>query len=352
MPLRTSHSLLLACVLAGCPRSGEQLARHAPSTPTTTTTPQDDLLATPPLASLSGNLDLSLTRSITTFDVEVDLSILDEVDSGNWNAMFQQLAADPRWRVTEYQNAIVAMQRIADSHGRWTLPRHGYHVDDAGYTWRALLRFTAWDHDHPWADSETIERVPASTSTLTLAPTLVQRDPWLGQHVTALVIEGRDLSLELHEIGPPESRPNTFDKLGTVPQFVSNTLSRVEAIRQRGYDPMLLPLEEPSKVATLAVRTREGLLDIRARLNPGEPGWTWARITQGKYVWNEAAVAAATREAIGFSRTPSEFFLMQGEIPLPDQTVFDGDLEIWFQPADRTGTVRRLMSTPLSLPLR
>ena len=349
MPPRPSSSLFLACVLLGCPRGSEPLARHAPAIPATTTTPQDDRLATPPLGALSGNLDLSLTRSITTFDVEVDVSVLNEVDSGNWNAMFQQLAADPRWRVTEYQNAIVALQRIPDPDGRWTLPRHGYHTDASGYTWRALLRFTAWDHDHPWADSETIARVPASSSSLTLAPVLVQREPWLGQHVTALVVEGRDLSLEIHEIGPPDSRPNTFEKLGTVPQFVSNALSRLEAIRAVGFDRMLLPLGEPGADPSVMVQAREGLLTLRARLNPGEPGWSWARITRKKHVWNEAAVAAATREAVGYSTDPSELFLMQGEIPIPKGLALDGTLEIWFQPADRAGTVRKLSSTALSL---
>ncbi|MBW1881475.1 MAG: hypothetical protein JRJ84_24220 [Deltaproteobacteria bacterium] len=118
--------------------------------------------------------------------------------------------------------------------------------------------------------------------------------------------------------------------------------------------PWYLPTGEPiRKRSSPEVNSHgRGLLEIRARVNPGAPGWTWARILDSDLeVWEERAVAAGTRERVGWSAEPAEQFYFQAAFPVPRGKRFSGSVELWFQ-ADAGGPPIRLDATPITIPKR
>ncbi len=244
---------------------------------------------------LSGNVTEQRSFSL-------DLAVLDDVNPMNWNQIFGHLAADAEWRLCEYDHAIVAMQR-ADGH----LPRTGFHDG----SWRVLYRFTAWDAELPWTVAENIARVPAGHEQF--------EAPIFGDDATAVVIEGLDLSLQVYEQGGPQHTQSAIDAAGpAVKRWLETAAAPSGHVRSSGV--VLIPMN--------------GAFELQAWLNPKQPGWTWMRVIDNKgVVFEEAAVAIASREAVGFSLDDREFFYMQGVIPLPQGPGFKGTAEFWTRPA-------------------
>jgi hypothetical protein len=258
--------------------------------------------------------------------------VLDRVDPGNWNTVFEALAASPRWRVCEWDHAIVAFERT-ERDGVWTVPRDGWHRGDV--VWRALLRFTAWDEGLPWGDSALVTRVEATEETVRVVP-FAGSGAWEGWTIEATAFEGRDLSLETG-VAYRSASERTEEIADGVGEMVTDILAghRGAGLRAR-----------PS----LQIQTSPMGLEIQGWLDPGGPGWTWIRLVADGEPWEEDAVRTATREAIGWSADPEQVFWLQGEVPVPAGPGFDAIAEVWLQPPLSEPT--KVAELPVHVPAR
>jgi hypothetical protein len=164
-------------------------------------------------------------------------------------------------------------------------------------------------------------------------------------------------TLEVFEAGPMATvgeLVRTTAALRGVPSLMSGVSRASEEIIGAGCTATLLPgrsarTGEPT--ATL-LSPAPGEIDLRAWLHtPGE-GITWARILDTELVpWEEAAVAAGTREILGSSNDSKQLFYLQGRFPVPAGAEFSGTVEFWFQ-ADAGGDPRRIGAFPITVPSR
>lgn len=254
-----------------------------------------------------------------TVPISVELGILTEVGPDNWNEVFAHLAADRRWRVNEYRNAIVAFRRTEDRTGYWTTPRDGIHRGEG--IDRVALRFTGWDVGLPWITSPLVTRIDADAAAAELVLFQLPGDERYG---TALAVEGLDLSVEVLEIAPTRTTRATLRM-----QDVGLDLRRIldHGAYAQGSD----------EAADVRLHRRDaGVIELEAQVNPGLAGWTWLRILDRHgEPWEEEAIAIDTREAIGWSDDPLETYAMQAIFHVPSGPSFRGVAEIWTQPADR-----------------
>jgi hypothetical protein len=198
-----------------------------------------------------------------------------------------------------------------------------------------------------------IARGDATTTELEAVGFMLVDGTWRGKLATALVIEGDGVGLEMYEAGDPSDRPMTADALGELPPWLQAVSAHSKWILEHGVDDTLLPVGEPQTGdATLTIDPAgPGLLEVRARLSPPAPGWTWMRLLDFDSVpWEEAAVSAGTREAIGWSADPAARLYLQATFPVPAGPAFAGVAEVWHTSDD--GESVRLDSFPLVIPAR
>lgn len=320
--------------------------------PTHASTPLDQTLTVPTLQGSTESLDIeALARSRVVFTISVDTSALDLVTQADQDLYLRQLAADPTWRVTRRDGIPVALKRERSGQ-HWFVGRTGFHHDDTS-TRRTLLRFCPWPEEHEWARSALASHVDASTPEKVLTAFTLHAEPWRGRKATALAVEGEVLALDVFEADADGDLAATVDALGELPMWTEGLSTRLGTVASRGYDPLFLPRDEPTRDRAWASLSTpgEGQLDLNGRINPGEPGWLWARILdQDQRPWAEEEVAAGTLERIGFSHQPEETFWFQGSFPVPEGEGFSGTVVLWFQPD--AGPVRRLAAFPVNVPDR
>lgn len=305
----------------------------------------------PPLNGDQTTLDLkSLVRSQLDYTISMDTQPLADLDDDGQQALVALLAADPRWRVYQDHELLLAARRESATDG-WSVSATGYHNGDDG-PWRTVLRFGAYEPDHPWVTSPAIAQVPAGTTQARIRGFVPASSVYQGKVITAVRIEAPAVALDLYETGPEDGRPRTSDALAEVPSAVANAVMLGDRLRSRGHEPLLLPPKEPASAPVSArfVATKDGALDWRARVNPGEPGWVWLRLDQDGKGWHEPAIAAATRERVGWTETGERTFLAQSRFHLPDREAVRGTAEVWFLPD--AGAARVLTRVPVDLPAR
>jgi len=305
----------------------------------------------PPLSGDRTALDLkSLVRSKLDYDITMDTSSLAELDEDGASALLLHLAADPRWRVFEDRDVVLAARRVKLEQG-WTVPASGYHPGPEG-PWRVVLRFGSLSDDHPWKASPYVAEVPAEAGHAKVEGFVPEASVYEGRVITALRIEGPQVALDIYETGDEDGRPRTGDALGEVPPTVANAVMLADRLRENGHEPLLLPPGEPGPPGTeLSLSTpRPGELSWSVRVNPGESGWVWLRLLHDGEAWEDVAVNGGTRERVGYSKDPKRTFLAQGRFSVPSGQAFQGTAEVWFLP-DR-GDARRLHSAQVQVPAR
>lgn len=311
-------------------------------------TPYDDSMA-PPLDGDRTALDLkSLVRSTLDYDIQMDTSAIAELNEAGRDALLIHLAADPRWRVYEEEDVLVAARRVQTPRG-WTVPNTGYHPGPNG-PWRVMLRFGELPADHAWQTSPYVAKVPADAGRAKLQGFVPESSVYEGMVITAMRVLGPQVSLDVYETSPEDGRPRTGDALGEVPPTVSNAAMLGSRLVANGHEPMLLPTASGAGRALEIERPRQGELAWTTQVNPGEPGWVWLRLMRDGQAWEEVAVAAATRERVGFATSGTRTFLAQSRFPVPSGEAFPATAEVWFLP-DR-GDARVIRSTEVSVPAR
>lgn len=296
--------VILLALLAGCPRP------LPPALPASTVSPLD-----PPVPP-------RLPPGRTAGVVSIPLVPL-EVDLFEQGPILAALAASPDWRVTQWSDSVVAFRRRDG-----TVGRHG----EANGS-RVLLRTLSWPHGHPWDE----DGVPTLSSELLLAP--VELRVTAEGVASALVVDGGELDLEVHEVGPDPERPLT-----------RAALAELAAIRGAGVPPTRGAGVPPALDAIEVTAVGPGELEVRARANPGRPGWTWLRILRGGEPWAEEAVAVGSREAIGWS-AEAEGFYLQGRFFVPPGPAFRAVAELWFLASDAEAP-ERLRRRRVTIPAR
>jgi len=354
-------SLLLGChtpqALNSAPKP--QIARAALAVPSadpgTAPSPYDTLLPVPQLAARASDFDLELLGyRYTVYRIKADLSGLASVRSTDAAVVHRHLAADPRWRVGVWDGAVVAFQRTGGSVGGWTVPRHGYHMEPDSI-WRTGIRFSPWSVRSPWSSEEFVTRVPATQTLLNLRSFKLAEGPGAGMRTTALTVEGRALSVDVFEATTGTNIDVTATALYDVPRTVSQIVAQREAVQRGGFDPAEMPCSEPAEHMQPHVDVSSpgaGLLEVKGRINPGRPGWTWLRIVdEQRRAWETTAVAAGTREAVGWSPDPDTQFYFQSQFAVSPGRPFPATAEVWFA-EDATQRPERLAAFAVTVPRR
>lgn len=307
----------------------------------------------PPLPPLSGSTtDLNLTqlsRSTTRFRVEAERAVFERLDAALMGPLIDTFARDPRWRVGLWEGQTVAWPREPRG-STWHSPWGGYlRAEDR--TVRAMMRLGPRPAGHPWQDSPLVGHNGPTDRELQVIAWRVDQGPWAGQQAAAVSIDGPGLSLELHELAPELTLSETARLLGALAsrvQTLADIQARGDLQRSR---TAFLPAGEPSTAAAgLRVTRGAGALEVAGRLNPGGPGWTWARLRDADgAVWQEARVTVATAERLGWDANPEITAWMQSELPLEGLAPARGVVEAWHLP-DAGGPPRMTGSWPYELP--
>lgn len=293
----------------------------------------------PGLPGLAGSTEPmvieGLTRSIITFTLGADLSPLGRIDSAEAAMAATHLEAHPRFRVTRWEGATMAMLRVDDAALGRTVPWGGYHAaDDGGVDsrWRAALRLRPRAPGAEWTDSPLVDRYEPQDAVLKIHAFQPLGESTYDWRAAAVEVRGKELVLELHEL----SEDLSLQAISTAIKFITTDLLSLD----RFYDQNdlsvqpwgWLPPGEPTRDAKgLYLATTDAGLDVRGRLNPGAAGWTWVRITDGRgYPWLEELTAAATLERIGWATDPDQSFWFQGRVPTDTPLPPGAVVEAWF----------------------
>lgn len=294
--------------------------------------PPADGPPTPPLAGTTEAMVIEgLTRSQLIFTVGADLSPLALIDQSEADVLAAHLAAHPLWRLTRWEGATMAMMRVDDQKLGRTVPWAGYHDGDAGQ-WRAALRLRPRQPGAEWTESPLVDRFEPDDSELMVRGWQPAGEGWYAWRASAIEVDGKVASMELHELSQQLELTATSEAI----KWITTDLLSLDKFKQDSTDDApawgWLPPGEPTQDAKgLYVSVTDDGVDIRGRLNPGEAGWTWARITdpQGR-AWLEELTAAATLERMGWDADDSRSFWFQGRVPTDLSVPAGSAVEVWF----------------------
>lgn len=348
--MRVAQGLGLALVLAkGCgpkrvpPAPGPAPAAQtltAPSAAAPVLRPEvvpdwsDDWPAVPPQPGLAVGQELTAAlRSRSRFSVEADVSALGALDGEAVGRLFEELAADPRWKVTRWAGQTVAFWRSRRGDG-WRVGWGGYSGVDP------LSRVALWSGAPAWQTEAQVNRVDASTegaSSLSAAGWPVG-GAWEGQTGALLAVQGPGMALEVHEIATDLQLVRTAHALSRVP------LRLKEAVRGLPPRHPVAPARESSETVWVA-SWDEGGVDLRLSIQTNAPGWTWVRLVGPEGPVEPELVLRASLERLG---TGAAHQAGQSVIPLSDLPE-PVEVEVWFQ-ADTDDDPRRLLTKTLTRP--
>lgn len=314
--------------------------------------PSPFIVRGPALVGSMQTLDItSMQRTTRFFEMTLDDLGLGALTTAELTALRRMLAADPGWRLAGSPGQLVATARGRQG-AAWITSASGY-LDQAGTLSRLTVRFGPWPAADPWATSALVARASASTRKVKLSPITLQEAPWAGRVATALSVEGAGIGFDIFDAAPTDDRSFTTESWLQVADLLNQVRVGADLIVERGTDGMLLPAGEPGAAGGLVLRSPgPGLLELQARANPGAEGWTWLRLMTGGRAWEEAGVAAGTREVLGYSGNPAQGFYMEAVFPVPAGAATPATAELWFLPLDGAGTPRRLSAVELVIPAR
>ena len=313
--------------------------------------PHAALAPTPNLHASTDTLNIqTMQRAVLIYELQLPDLGLAGFDAPRVAAARQTLAADPRWRLSGAPGQLSATPRLAAG-AAWRAGPDGWQ-DDGRSAWRAAIRFGALRPDDPWATSPLVVRATPSTTKVRLQAAALQDAPWTGRKATAFVVEGSGVSVDVFEAGLGDERVATQSALANIAEILQVCDATWDMVRDDGVAGMLLPEGEPGAPGLKILTPAPRQMELQARANPGEEGWTWLRLVAGGRAWEEAAVAAGTREVIGASPRPEQGFWMQSTFAVPSGAPFQATAELWFLPLSGAGTPRRIATYEVTVPGR
>lgn len=298
----------------------------------------------PPIPAQPGfsagqELGAALT-SRTVFRIEADVSPLAHLTAEQVGVLRDELAEDPRWKVTTWAGATVAMERQRQGDG-WSVGWGGYAGADP------VARVALWLDAPPWGPEvrhNDVRDQDAKAAGSAASPLIVASWPstgaWAGRSGALLAVRGQTAALEVHELAKDLQLARTAQALTRVPVRVEET-ARGLAPRH----PVAPPSPGAGKVWVEA--HSDAGMDVRVRANPGAPGWTWLRLVGEAGAVSEALVLRASLERLGHSTDDVQY---PGQSWLPVAPPSDpATLELWFL-ADGASEPVRLLTAPLAVP--
>ena len=340
--LFTSGILLLAACAARGPGVGAPPAAL----------PMAERPDTPPFDGAVDDLDLSGMNELRVrTTMTVDLSSLTRLDAGTATRFEAHLAADPRWRVTRWDGATVAVQRERLPWG-WSVGVGGYNAVAGQGAWCTGVQFSPWLPDTPWASAPQVVHRQAAEASYFVVPRRLEGNAWSGQWSAALEIDGPAVGLFLHEISGDDPVPGVHSRLADLATLVESYLRLLGEANPRGVEPLLLApgrgtAREAMRVATLP----DGQVDLFAMLNPGAAGWTWLRLVDwaGRPL-DQERVGALSWERVGWSEDPDQGFWFQARLPVTLEP--DSKAEAWFlaDGSSRPRLLGRWQVGPVTMP--
>lgn len=335
-----------------------------PAAPPTTLAPSTHAASAsgPPLTGAPSGLDVErLARSRTTFQLSTDAPMLEGLSAVDPAVLRASFEADPRWRVsldqTGGQGAIACLR--AGGSGDWTARPDAYLEERPSpeaplvALFRACVRFGARPPEHPWTTSPMVSHNSPGQRDLTVTAVQLHQEGLAGWQSAALTIDAPALSVELHELSPTLDLHSTARLLSELQQRISSLAMALSRPNPQRAALATLPAGEPVLGApTLrCLRPAEGRLRVRARLNPGEAGWVWARLMREgggpDAVIDEEPWARATAERMGGSAEAGTTWSFDAQLDfaaLPPNAA----VELWFQPD--TAAPIRMLTPPGGLP--
>ncbi len=291
---------------------------------------------------------VTLTTSIMSYTIEANTSMFSVTDGRVVERLRETFEQDPRWRVGLWEGQTVAWPRQGDRE-LWTSAFGGYQ-STFGATARGLFRFQERPAAHPWQTSELVARNAAGTQAMKVKGWKVSQGPWEGQTAAAFTVDGPGVSFEMHEIAPQLGLQATQAALRDVTlraQMVTDQVARGELQRST---LAMVPRGEPRIGDPYAFVTVSGdAVEVRGRVNPGEPGWIWVRLVDPRGErWHEEEVAVWTAERIGWDAQPTVVSYFQSTVPQAMGLFPEGTVEVWFR-ADKTAEVRKVAQFPYRL---
>jgi len=297
----------------------------------------------PALPALAGQTEVRVAEGraldIQSFTLGADLSPLARIDTGEAGMLAAHLAAHPRFRLTRWQGATIAWLRRSDQQLGRTVGWGGFHepvtAGGAG-TWRAGLRIRPRAPSMPWTDSRLVDRFTPDDSVLSVHAWKPDDAAHPDRRAAAIEVRAKELTLEVIEQSDRLELVATSAAIKEVARDLLD-LDRFHGdadLQQRpwGWLPPGEPTHDPRG---LYVTETDAGVDIRGRLNPGAPGWTWARITDAAgRPWLESLTAAATLERIGWSDDDALSFWFQGRVPTDMPVPAGAIVEAWFSADD------------------
>ena len=282
-----------------------------------------------PLDGAGTSLDLaSLSHRIVKFTMTADLTSLDLITAKNRDAVLAGFEADPSWRVVDEDGATIAYQREGSDATGWFSPFGGYHKDAKG-AWVVAVRFGARASDL-WTRSKLVAR--ATSKAASVQATAYHPPTLPNWQAVAFEWNAAVASVELFDAGTDDGLPHASNALSMLPGTLQLLVADGDTVLAKGVDPGLLGHGALSGAAGVTVTSpAAGMIDVRAHVHTPAPGVTWVRIVNSAgYAWEERAVAAGTREHLGWSADAGQTFYLQGCFPITSGNGFTGNAEIWF----------------------
>jgi hypothetical protein len=285
----------------------------------------------PPQPGLSAGQELvGALASRAVFAVEADVSALGAVDAEIASVLVEELAADPRWKVTRWAGQLVAFARLRQGDG-WSVGWGGYGGRDP------MARVALWFGEPPWRPEAKPNLVePPDQGAIRLnAAGWPLGGHWEGHTGALLAVKGPVLALEVHEIATDLQLVRTARALSRVPMRLEEAVLGL---------PSRHPVADAGGAAEavwVAGRDSNGI-DLRVLVTPPAAGWTWVRLVRAGEAVEERLVLRASLERLGAGDAPQAG---QSFLPLP-ALANDVVAEVWFM-ADGGGAPERLLSVPL-----
>ncbi len=294
----------------------------------------DSWPALPPQPGLTTGQELTAAlRSQIRFSVEADVSALGLLEGEPVKALLEELAGDPRWKVTRWAGQTVAFLRSRQGTG-WSVGWGGYSGSDP------LARIALWFGEAPWRADASVNRVDSATagpSTLSAAGWPVG-GPWEGHTGALLAVQGPEVALEIHEVATDLQLVRTAHALSRVPIRLEETVRGLPARHP------VAPAAGSTDTVWVAAWDERGL-DLRLAVRTETPGWTWVRLVGPKGPVKPALVLRASLERLGVGGAAQAG---QSSIPVADLPE-PLSVEVWFQ-ADGEEAPRRLIERAFARP--
>jgi len=285
--------------------------------------------------------------------VNVNIKALNEFSGPNRQILLRHLATSAKWRLTQDGDQLVAYRRFVQN-GRWSSTLNGYYHNDpfpvpdnnAINQWRIAISPDG-PVDYPFSNKEVKYRgVLVHENSGTTKLNVVRRNE---KNQSTLIVTSPGGSTEIMAESAQSPYPFTAAALSAVEKELDAVL-KSSAARNSGFDKQLMPSESVRIGRPELQLAHENMAEdynIYAYVNPGEPGYVYAKVFSALNNIQLSAddVQRSSIEYTGWSKNPKETFFYNTLVDIyeAEDKRFPARFELWFKP-NSGGRERKLIS--------